>query len=65
MAMPFTTPFSPAQSDARTKLPCEEEELSRDADAKGLEDAPETKKPRTLWEKIKHSFDYGSTGEQG
>lgn len=65
MAMPFTTPLSPAQNDAQAESLRSKENSPNDANAKGLEDAPEAKRPRTLWEKIKHSFDYGSTGEQG
>jgi hypothetical protein len=57
MAMPFTTPLSTAQSDNQAELPRGNEDLLSDPNVKGLEDVPEAKKPRTLWQKIKHSFD--------
>ncbi|MFN9470317.1 hypothetical protein [Acidovorax sp.] len=65
MAMPFTTPFTPTPSDAAAELWAEQTGQSGEGSAKGLKDAPEARKPRTWWQKIMHSFDYGSSGEQG
>lgn len=65
MAMPFTTPFTPTPSDAPAEPCAEQTGQSGEASEKGLQDASEARKPRTLWQKIMHSFDYGSIGEQG
>lgn len=32
---------------------------------RGLEEAPPAKRPHSLWQKLKHVFDYGSGGRKG
>lgn len=32
---------------------------------RGLQEAPAARQPRSWWQRLKHAFDYGSTGESG
>lgn len=65
MAMPFTTPLSSAATDARSTSSEDQSSSQVGTPEKGLQEAPDSKKPRTLWQKIQHSFDFGNSGEQG
>ena len=67
MAMPFTTPLSGrspkpgvATSDNAGTL-----EQRPSQSERGLQEPPQNKQPRRLWEKIKDAFDYGNAGDAG
>lgn len=68
MAMPFTTPLSTQEPADAKPGPAPMAEPSPEGiprAAQGLQEAPPSKRPHTLWQKIKHSFDYGNSGGQG
>jgi len=67
MAMPFTTPLSAHRPEpgVATSDNSHTSEHPDPMQERGLQEAPQHKRPHTLWEKIKHAFDFGSSGDTG